>query len=288
MEVDFEKTQKTFSYEWKMFRFGERNWGRDISYRKRVFLDSMGVLLDDLKGKLIFDAGCGSGLLSIKMAEDFGMEVIAFDLAYGIEKAYEYNQNPFVHFIHGSVLERPFLDQVFDYIYCAGVLVVLPDSYTGFRKIIRTLEKNGKCLIWVYHSINSTYHPHDRTKLLIFNWIRGHITSHLPIKLQYYIYLSLIPAFLVKQRIEILLGVKQDILTWREKMQIFFDGFSPIYQNRHTHPGRKKSLEQFNKFIKNYESIIPSAVRSLKNNIGNRLTFYSFPKEEWISLRATI
>lgn len=52
-------------------------------------------------------------------------------------------------------------------------------------------------------------------------------------------------------------------------------------------PDRKKSLEQFNKFMENYESIIPSAVRSLKNNIGNCLTFYSFPEEEWISLRTT-
>ena len=52
-------------------------------------------------------------------------------------------------------------------------------------------------------------------------------------------------------------------------------------------PDRKKALEQFNLFMEDYESNIPSAVRSLKNNIGNCLTFYSFPEEEWIALRTT-
>src|SRR5262249_28838141 len=28
------KNQETFSLEWKMFRFGERNWGQDIKERK--------------------------------------------------------------------------------------------------------------------------------------------------------------------------------------------------------------------------------------------------------------
>ena len=30
---ELKKTQETFSYEWKMFRFGERNWGQDINLK---------------------------------------------------------------------------------------------------------------------------------------------------------------------------------------------------------------------------------------------------------------
>ncbi len=52
-------------------------------------------------------------------------------------------------------------------------------------------------------------------------------------------------------------------------------------------PSKKKALEQYQSFIDDYESTIPSAVKSLKNNIDSCLTFYSFPKEEWISLRTT-
>lgn len=50
---------------------------------------------------------------------------------------------------------------------------------------------------------------------------------------------------------------------------------------------KKKALEQFEAFIKEYEPTIPSAVKSLKSSIDSCLTFYSFPKEEWISLRTT-
>ncbi len=40
---ELKKTQETFSSEWKMFRFGECNWGQDIDYRKTLFLDAMGA-----------------------------------------------------------------------------------------------------------------------------------------------------------------------------------------------------------------------------------------------------
>ena len=73
MAADFKKTQETFSYEWKMCRFGERNWGQDIEQRKELFLQAMGTDRERLKDKLILDAGCGSGVLSIEMAQSFGM-----------------------------------------------------------------------------------------------------------------------------------------------------------------------------------------------------------------------
>jgi 2-polyprenyl-3-methyl-5-hydroxy-6-metoxy-1,4-benzoquinol methylase len=232
---EYEKIQKTFSYEWKMFKFGERNWGQDITYRKNLFLKGMGVSPNKLENKIIFDAGCGSGMLSMEMANSFGMEVIALDLAFGIEKAYNYNKNPNLHFIQGSVLSPPIKPNTFDYIYCAGVLVHLPDTKIGFRKIIKTIKLEGRCFIWVYHPINKTYHPNDYKKIFIYNWIREHITSKLPISLQYYIFLSTMPVFLMKQKMENILGYRNDLLTGGEKMQALFDMFSPIYQNRHTH-----------------------------------------------------
>jgi ubiquinone/menaquinone biosynthesis C-methylase UbiE len=237
LRTDFKKVQNTFSYEWKMFRFGERNWGQDIEFRKNLFLQGMGTTPKELKGKLIFDAGCGSGALSIEMAASFGMEVIALDLAFGIEKAYEYNKNPFVHFLQGSVLEPPITSGVFDYVYCAGVLVALPDTRTGFKSIIRTLKKGGRCFIWVYHPISKIYYPGEFMKMTIYNGIRKHITSHLSIGFQFYLFLIfLIPVFLIKQRIEIVIGKKdkKNALTWREKMQAFLDFYPSIYQNRHT------------------------------------------------------
>jgi ubiquinone/menaquinone biosynthesis C-methylase UbiE len=236
MSEDIKRTQATFSYEWKMFRFGERNWGQDISFRKQLFLRGMGVDPSDMRGKLIFDAGCGSGALSIEMAKSLGMEVVALDLAFGIENAYRHNDSPYLHFLQGSVLEPPLRTGVFDYLYCAGVLVACPDARAGFNAVIRTLKRAGRCFTWWYHPINPTYYPTAWRKMTVYTWIREHITARLPIRLQYYLYLSLMPLFLVKQSMERLLGRRPNIRTWREKMQALFDFFSPLYFHRYEPP----------------------------------------------------
>jgi ubiquinone/menaquinone biosynthesis C-methylase UbiE len=234
MAEDLKKTQATFSSEWKMFRFGERNWGQTISFRKDQFLSGMAVAPGDLKNKLMFDAGCGSGLLSIELAKSFGIEVVALDLAFGVENAYRHNTSPYVYFMQGSVLEPPLRDRSVDFLYCCGVLVACPDTRTGFNAIVRTLKDGGRCFTWYYHPISPAYYPDAWRKLSVYNWIRTRITSRLPIRAQYALYLSWLPAFLIKQRIDILLKRRATLLTWREKMQAWFDFFSPIYQHRHT------------------------------------------------------
>jgi hypothetical protein len=43
----------------------------------------------------------------------------------------------------------------------------------------------------------------------------------------------MLPFFFVKQSIEVALKKRPSPLTWREKMQAFFDFFSPLYQHRY-------------------------------------------------------
>jgi ubiquinone/menaquinone biosynthesis C-methylase UbiE/uncharacterized protein YbaR (Trm112 family) len=229
-----EKNKATFSLEWKMFKFGQRNWGQDIEFRKQLFLKGMGVTPNELKGKIIFDAGCGSGLLSMEMAKSFGMEVIALDLAHGIEQAYAKNENPFLYFIQGSVLNPPVRSNLCDFIYCAGVLIALPDTREGFRALPRCLRPGGRYFIWFYHPIDRDHHSKDLYKIRLYNWIRSKITSRLPIRLQYAIYLTMIVPFIIEREVCNLLRKKKDDRTWREKMQAFVDMFSPVYQNRHS------------------------------------------------------
>ena len=40
-------------------------------------------------------------------------------------------------------------------------------------------------------------------------------------------------------------------------------------------------------FVETYQEDLPSAVKCLSNVIGECLTFFSFPEEEWLSLRTT-
>jgi len=226
------KNRQSFSLEWKYFEFGERNWGQSIETRKELFLKALGEKPQDLRGKLIFDAGCGSGLLSIEMANSFGMEVVALDLATGVEKAYSRNSNPFVHFIQGSVLEPPLKNQSADFVYCAGVLVAIPDTKAGFETLTRCVKRGGKYVVWLYHPLEYHRRTGDYVREVLYNWIREHVTSRLPIRLQEIFYLALLPLYFLKRWTARLFGKANENRTWREKMQGWVDHFSPMYMNR--------------------------------------------------------
>jgi len=172
--------------------------------------------------------------MSIEMANSFGLEVVGLDLATGIEKAYARNTNPFVHFIQGSVLEPPLKDRAVDYVYCAGVLVALPDTRQGFEALPRCLKTGGRCVVWLYHPFEKHRQTHDYGKEILYDWIRANVTSRLPIKMQEMVYLAMIPPFLIKRSFGNLFRKAKDTRTWREKMQGFVDHFSPMYMNRHS------------------------------------------------------
>lgn len=50
---------------------------------------------------------------------------------------------------------------------------------------------------------------------------------------------------------------------------------------------KPKAMEFFHDFKKKWERELPSAVRCLENSIDACLTFFTFPEDEWISLRTT-
>jgi putative transposase len=50
---------------------------------------------------------------------------------------------------------------------------------------------------------------------------------------------------------------------------------------------KKKALSFFNEFKEKYDKDIPSAVKCLESSLESTLSYLSFPKEEWISLRTT-
>jgi putative transposase len=50
---------------------------------------------------------------------------------------------------------------------------------------------------------------------------------------------------------------------------------------------KQKALEFFEKFKKKWEKQIPSAFKTLDTSLESCLTFFSFPQQEWISLRTT-
>ncbi|MCY7394254.1 MAG: methyltransferase domain-containing protein [Leptolyngbyaceae cyanobacterium CAN_BIN12] len=110
------------------------------------YLRNQEILSTD--GKVILDAGCGTGFKSLVLAEaNPGAKIVGIDLSkeavdlakqrlqfYGFENA---------EFIVASIEALPALGMEFDYINCDEVLYLLPDIASGLQAMKAALKPDG-------------------------------------------------------------------------------------------------------------------------------------------------
>jgi 2-polyprenyl-3-methyl-5-hydroxy-6-metoxy-1,4-benzoquinol methylase len=102
----------------------------------------------ETSGKLILDAGCGSGYKSLILAEaNPGAKIVGIDLSEkSVELArqrLEYHGFSQVEFHAISIEELPKLGLEFDYINCDEVLYLLPDPVAGLETMKSVLKPDG-------------------------------------------------------------------------------------------------------------------------------------------------
>jgi len=215
------RTKKSFEFEWGLFNYEEdKTWelqGEDLLER---FLRETDETKESLRGKLIFDAGCGNGQLNQYIARG-GAIVVGMDLSRSVERAFLNNKEENAFFLQGDVQFPPLQFEKFDIVHSSGVLICTNNSELTFSRIEPCVKKNGKLSVWLYHPRKNLVHNS-------FNLLRNY-TSKLPIKVQYYLYLfTLFPASYVVKKIK---GNKQNA---REMMIAIMDWFSPEFRWEHT------------------------------------------------------
>ena len=110
--------------------------------------------LSTLKGNIILDMGCGSGRYTIALTKTGAEKVYGIDLGkesiqQGVliaEKSGIRN----IEFDVGSVLDLPYEDNFFDFIFCNGVLHHTRNLELGINELHRTLKPGGKSFLYVY------------------------------------------------------------------------------------------------------------------------------------------
>src|SRR6186713_451365 len=215
------KTKKSFELEWGLFNYEEdKTWelqGEDLLQR---FLNETDETKESLKGRFIFDAGCGNGQLNQYIAR-CGAVIVGMDLSRSVERAFLNNKEENAFFLQGDVQFPPLQFEKFDIVHSSGVLICTNNSELTFSRIEPCVKKNGKLSLWLYHPRKNLVHNS-------FNFLRNY-TSKLPIKVQYYLYLfTLFPASYVVKKIR---GNKQNA---REMMIANMDWFSPEFRWEHT------------------------------------------------------
>ncbi|MBE9213949.1 class I SAM-dependent methyltransferase [Plectonema cf. radiosum LEGE 06105] len=112
----------------------------------------------DTKGKVILDAGCGSGYKSLVLAEaNPGAKIIGVDIS---EESVKLARQRLEHHgfdnteFHVSFLEDlPKLGVKFDYINCDDVLYLLPDAVKGLQAMKAVLQPDGIMRVNLHSSL---------------------------------------------------------------------------------------------------------------------------------------
>ena len=137
------RTRASFGYQWtifgKMSDAFEKNFLNYVAPNEPTFFP----------GKLGLDAGCGFGRHMYHAAR-FGSEMVGLDASRAIDVALRNAGSDRAHFVQGDLLNPPFRDGVFDFVYCLGVLHHLPEPEAGFNSLQRLCKKGGAFWIWVY------------------------------------------------------------------------------------------------------------------------------------------
>ena len=219
----------SFSFEWNTHSNTQLDCFRGDTSSEAQFVQKTGFSQDELRGKLVLDAGVGAGRYS-DVVSRWGADVVGVDLSYAVDSAYQnFVDRPNVWIMQADIGKLPFKPGSFDAIFSIGVLHHTPDTETYFKKLVPLLKPGGAIAIWVY--------PNEGDYLVRKQWIR--FVNKIPPRMFYEWCRWFVPW--AQQRLErpsvgIMrrlfpfssqgLGLENDILDT-------FDGYSPMYHGVH-------------------------------------------------------
>jgi ubiquinone/menaquinone biosynthesis C-methylase UbiE len=97
--------------------------------------------------KKILEIGSTTGFTSVNLGLLSGAEVVGIEIdEEAVKKAREYGQKMHadsVKFVHGSALEMPFEDEVFDLVWCSNATSFIDDKQRAIKEYLRVLKYNG-------------------------------------------------------------------------------------------------------------------------------------------------
>lgn len=120
---------------------------KSICYVERPMMESM---LPDLSNKKVLVIGCGTGEETEILKKYNPKSIIAIDLSEESIKICKNNYDN-VEFIVANMLELPFDNNSFDFVYSGLAITHVYEKEKVFDEVKRVLNKNGKMLFSVDH-----------------------------------------------------------------------------------------------------------------------------------------
>ena len=143
-----QRDRRAFFYEDFAEQFDAKMDMYDLGRRVEIVFDEL--LTEDLHGRRLLDAGCGTGWFS-KRACERGALVTSLDVGEKLlaQVAKKCDSTRVV----GDVLGLPFDDDQFDFVVCSEVIEHTPTPARAIRELARVLRPNGVAVITVPNRI---------------------------------------------------------------------------------------------------------------------------------------
>jgi ubiquinone/menaquinone biosynthesis C-methylase UbiE len=116
---------------------------------------------DEVKGKSVLDAGCGTGIFSIIFANNGAARVKGIDISEGSLETGRSLKEKFglenIEFVKEDMLRLPFKDEEFDIVWAWGTVHHTTDPLAAITELMRVLKRGGSLFLAVYKRTRLTF-----------------------------------------------------------------------------------------------------------------------------------
>ena len=148
------QTSDSFGYKWNR----QPDWGFKPEHQPAVWSiwrdffgwDSPAELEQLMRGKVVLDAGCGSGA-SLQQFAGWPAAIAAADISEAIYPCHErFKDQANILCVRADLTKLPFPAESFDVVWSNGVLHHTPDTFASLRAVVRHLKVGGRIIFYVY------------------------------------------------------------------------------------------------------------------------------------------
>ena len=137
--VDFGSYASLFGDQWKQYKKTQLDSHTGLPISENRLNRCLGQIKDNLKGKIVLEAGCGAGRFT-EILVNKGASLVSADISSAVDvnnENFPVSENHII--IQADINDMPYADESFDVVICLGVIQHTPNPEQAISKLYLSL-----------------------------------------------------------------------------------------------------------------------------------------------------